>query len=198
MKKTIILFSVFANTLVFASTIEWPIAIVYPFDGEVTLWVGSNLLPQPNYAHAAVFCYLTDMSSSEVTLSAWGVLLTPSSRWRQMYDGDEVNSSTMASSHKDFFATDSEPYYGEVTIGYGESIYLGFVIGPDYGHGYGYYGWVELGYDENGITAWGSGMDIDGAPILIGAIPEPSSALLALMGFAVLGLRRRRVLQNSL
>ena len=53
-------------------------------------------------------------------------------------------------------------------------------------------GWVELGLDDGGaLVAIRSAWDKDGDSILIGAIPEPSSGSLLLVGGAMLALRRR-------
>ena len=54
-------------------------------------------------------------------------------------------------------------------------------------------GWVELGLDGEGrLTVIQSAWDRDGDPIRVGATPEPSSALLLLVGGALLALSRRR------
>ena len=60
------------------------------------------------------------------------------------------------------------------------------------------YGWVQLGctHDSN-LVILASAWDKDGDAILVGAIPEPSSALLLLLGCAGLALRRRRGLLKS-
>ena len=55
------------------------------------------------------------------------------------------------------------------------------------------YGWVEFGFDNHeGLIVVNGALDMDGGPMIVGsgAIPEPSSALLLLLGFAGLALRR--------
>ncbi len=94
-----------------------------------------------------------------------------------------------------------------ITVDVPEDIYLGFVTydvyfdssRPDlYGLGQAYYGWVGLHVDGEDVSLLGSYVDLDGNAVITGkyesAIPEPSSALLLIMGVAALALIRRKVL----
>ena len=62
-----------------------------------------------------------------------------------------------------------------------------------YFEGQSWYGWVHVSVgDDLNMTLLGSGINLSGGPVTVGAIPEPSSALLLLAGAALLALGRRR------
>ncbi len=52
------------------------------------------------------------------------------------------------------------------------------------------YGWVELLPGGNALTLGRTALDVSGAPLVVGQVPEPSSCALAALGVAAL-LRRR-------
>jgi hypothetical protein len=109
--------------------------------------------------------------------------------------GDIVNAKYMED-HDDFFAYAE---YGEWGGGQTRTDYsLAFNPGDNYYLAFREersdsvtYGWVQLGYTyDNNLAILASAWDKDGDSIVVGAIPEPSSALLLLLGFAGLALRR--------
>ena len=193
MKKSMLLLLVFTNTLAFAATVDWDVAVFNPFGGESALGVQSNLLPPYYLANTVIWCNVINVPSSRVTISAHNVLLTPGTMWRQMKYGELVDSSSTHSSFNDFFVRHDANGFAceqDIVLRYGDSVYLGFVIfAAD-----NIYGWVQLGWDEKGITVWDSAMEITGLGIYAGtgiAVPEPSTALLAIIGISSLCLRRR-------
>ena len=76
-----------------------------------------------------------------------------------------------------------------------ENFYMAFVLGDGYDSRYAY-GWMNIGVDARGnLSLLGSAIDLDGGPMIVGggsASPEPSGAVLLLLGAGMLGLRRQR------
>ena len=53
------------------------------------------------------------------------------------------------------------------------------------------YGWAHLAVnDDKSLSLLASAMSLDGSPLVVGAIPEPSGGLLLLLGISLLALRR--------
>jgi hypothetical protein len=76
----------------------------------------------------------------------------------------------------------------------GQPGYIGFSLVPD-GGGAPLYGWMQVTLENGGSTpglvhSWA--FEDSGAPILVGAVPEPSAAVLSCLGMLSFLLRRRR------
>ncbi len=74
----------------------------------------------------------------------------------------------------------------------GQEGYLGFIFAENGGPEY--YGWMRATLTNNGIGSvheWAFENSSSGAPITVGAVPEPSTALLVVLGCAGLFRRRR-------
>lgn len=53
------------------------------------------------------------------------------------------------------------------------------------------YGWIEIGLNDRGtLEVLSSAWDIDGGPVVVGMIPEPSQILMYLLGIAAFALKR--------
>lgn len=98
-------------------------------------------------------------------------------------------------------ATSGDAFYDQIggtpstpiDLLFNEPFYLGFCLGMDYDSSW--YGWVELQYDGEAVSALSSAVEKTGLGIYAGtgtAIPEPATTGLLLLGAAGLVWRRRR------
>ena len=87
----------------------------------------------------------------------------------------------------------SQIEFGSIQLNYNESYYLGFCVGyPQWD--YAEYGWVELLFDGETVSAVSSATERTGLGIYAGtgtAIPEPTTAGLLVLGAGGLAWRRR-------
>ena len=86
-------------------------------------------------------------------------------------------------------------YVGGTLIETPEDFYLGFrARTAESEDSLSWYGWMHVSVDEDWkMTLLGSGINLDGGAVLVGGpipTPEPTSALLLMLGVALLGLRR--------
>ena len=184
---TVIVFSAIGS----ASTVEWNSITVEKYSDEVyiTSW-------PPLYMYG---CHDSDCLrlSGHVSNN-----LTYGSFWVEVYAGDVIAGNVLAESGYWFFAYAGQSSDGQsiefsdynIEIKKRASTYLAVVL--DMGHeGREFWtGWVELTLDDNSdVVALSSAFDRSGGPLVVGAIPEPTSGILLLFGLSVMGLRRRRI-----
>ena len=109
-----------------------------------------------------------------------------SDRFLRMTPGEKIDASTMTGAGMIDGAMHVD-LYNTVFIAYETIAY------KDIHTQYNVYGWVEFGFDDsNGLIVVNGALDLDGGPMMVGggAIPEPSSGLLVLLGLVALSLRR--------
>ena len=86
----------------------------------------------------------------------------------------------------------------DLTIGLYETVFLAFaLVGGDVTNP-AWYGWVEFGYDpaKGGVYIVNSAVETTVRLGIYAGVPEPSAALLAIVGLAAFGLRRRKVVDT--
>ena len=161
--------------------------------------------------------FLVSRSGTKTTLTPYAHVPEFAGVWTQVAFGTVVDQCFFDSSESVFSylmptggaMLDVEP----VVVSGNQDVYLAFVsywICPDASTSSGYnidrdnpyFGWVGLNVNRGEVSLLGSYVDLDYNPVIAGRyeslIPEPSSALLLLVGGALLALRRRRFTVRSL
>ena len=113
-------------------------------------------------------------------------------------DGTLIDSALFSNWSGPFFQTYVPPGIPvsetDLIIHRYETVFLAFETTADYSTP-SFYGWIAFTF-ENGIVSITSAIETTGQGIYAGTgtvVPEPSTALLAIVGLAALGLRRRKV-----
>ena len=150
-----------------------------------------------------------DFSVRCALVNAWFVGI-----WAEACYGDIACQETLRGAGPYFLRSDENDFSGYSIIVQGDSdFYLMFActeMGDD-GHlrEEAIYGWINFHVDEDGaLSLLESAYDADGGPMVVGggsalhgdgsAIPEPSSALLLIVGGALLALVRLKGVQRNL
>ena len=121
--------------------------------------------------------------------------------WALAVYGDIVDAETFAGDKfthiEDFY--DYDYYTGGTLVPDPSDFYMVFKVSEvlienhDYVAGQSWYGWVHVSIDDNlNMTLLGEGINLYGGGAVVGAIPEPSSALLLLVGGVLLAIHRKR------
>ena len=116
----------------------------------------------------------------------------PRSYWVEASAGDAVNDVYLFSDTARFvfdvyYTNPSEIRGFSVAAMKGSTFYLALVVDDA-----DYYGWLAIDVDSEGALHLAHSALSTEPGIVVGAIPEPSSAVLLLLGIAGLALRRRK------
>lgn len=122
--------------------------------------------------------------------------------WVLTYYGELLNEETIGNAER-ILTTDGWYDYSETggtLIEKHNDFYLGFLVRPyDPNDERTWVGWYHVSVDDNlEMTLLDAGIGLYGEAVLvgIGPIPEPTGAMLALVGMALLALRRKRSLRG--
>ena len=146
--------------------------------------------------------------SMKVTKQSTGAILEESGNtwllsfttWIQAFTGDVISENYFKNESRVLYTDDGSGVRNSLVIQEDEVFYLAFKSAKwedDFSQMVGtVYGWAALRMVDGGLVLEGSAVDLDGWTMVVGggsAIPEPSCVLLALLGGALLVLRRKNL-----
>jgi len=192
---------IFLSLVANATTVEWN--QMQSVDTEVWetgplwyVWGDSKQGSSCNFEFFITHDYINYIASDKIHPSEYYSIWVA-----QATKGDIVNYESMQSPGREYFYRwegGSSPQFSsdyDIPIEWGETVYLAMsTVVKDGDESYLAYGWVELGMNGEDPVVKSSAWDVDGGAMIVGggAIPEPSAAMLLLLGVAGLALRRRR------
>ena len=185
---------VLLTTGAYSATVEWNGFYYYNWDeAEASMTAGQ-------YGACAYIRWFNskDATGNLVWTSDRGDYMEMNCAWMQVAVGDLIDEAFVRSRDGYFYRRN---LYGEemlrsdydIIFTGEEDVFLGVAVARNYDSPSDVlYGWAQFHLDTDGtVSMVTSALDIDGDGIRAGATPEPSSALLLLVGGALLVLKRR-------
>lgn len=194
MRCFVLIVSFFCCGALFGATVEWNAYILDSVMGYPTVgYAGTQ-----TYADSSI-SFSIGISGREMTIgeSGW-TSLNSFTTWALAYSGEVISDSLVNDSSRIFFNGDGFGVYNSIVVDAVDDVfYLAFKAqtfkNPDlYDKGVAAFGWVEIGVCYGELYVRSSAIALDGSQMIVGggAVPEPASGLLVLLGVAALALRR--------
>lgn len=202
MKSALLLFCLICGTVCFPSSIDWN---YFSLEKEGQVYRLDRAVPpsvDPDFRFTPYVMFEVSTMDDGYRLTSVSLEHTASSfvgNWLEAYVGDVIDASTTRLQGVYFnhckidseIATDSP-----IDTAAGSDLYLKFVVVDPSDHltePDALYGWVQLSVDLNGnVSLVKSALGLGGQPMNVGAIPEPTSGLLFVVGLSLLTLLRKK------
>ena len=189
---------VLLTTVAHSATVEWNGFYFYDWDEtEASMTAGQ-------YGACAYIRWFNsrDVNGNLIWKSDRGDYMEMNCAWMQVAVGDLIDEAFVRSRDGYFYRRN---LYGaemlrsdyDIIFTGEEDVFLGVAVARNYDSPSDVlYGWAQFHLDTDGtVSMITSALDIDGDGIRVGSTPEPSSALLLLVGGALLALKRPRIVR---
>lgn len=197
MKRVVLLFAVLYAMTALSSSVEWgAFQLVGNSPGSIALgYVGSAV-----YANTSVNMMATKTGNT-LTIAENDTYLAAFSAWTVAVAGEIVNSAMLQDIDRLFYRCDGIQANNPFEVNYAsDSFYMAFetLVWDDedfVGKSHVEYGWVHLDVTNGKLSIIDSAMGLEGQSMIVGGgavIPEPTSALLSILGVALMALKRRK------
>lgn len=197
MKRVVLLFSALFALTTMAASVEWgAFQLTGNSPGSIVLGYGGSAV----YANTSV-SMVTERKGAALTIAESDTYLAAFTAWAVAFEGEIVNAGMLRDVDRLFYRWDSIQANNPFDVNYAaDSFYMAFetLVWDDedfVGKSHVEYGWVHLDVTNGKLSIIDSAMGLEGQSMIVGGgavIPEPTSALLSILGAALMALKRRK------